>query len=56
MEYNVCEAQTTTNPAFFLDCLIFENQTDRLSQKSVNNYWYALDNRSEDLLYTMVEA
>jgi hypothetical protein len=48
--------KTITYPTFFLDCLIHEDGTDRLSQKSVNDYRYALDNRSEDLVYTKVEA
>jgi len=45
-----------TNPAFFLGCWIHKDGTDRLFQKSVNNYRYALDTRSEDLVYTKVEA
>jgi hypothetical protein len=45
-----------TKPTFFLDCWIHKDRTDRLFQKSVNNYRYALGNRSEDLIYTKVEA
>jgi len=48
--------KTIINPAFFLDCLIHKDGTDRPSQKLVNAYRYALDNRSEDLVYTNVEA
>jgi len=48
--------KTITNPTFFLDCLIHKDGTNRLSQKSVNNYQYALDNRSEDLVYIKAEA
>jgi hypothetical protein len=56
MEYNVCETQNNYKSNILLGLLDPQRWTDRLSQKSVNAYRYALDNRSENLDYTKVEA